>query len=235
MATVTAGVHTTSTSNVSSYATASFTPAANDLLLVLVQATGTTTNPATVSNSLGLTFSYVTRATHNAGADQTALYVANSLAAASSQTCTWDCTGDAATGATVVVLRVAGMSRTGTNAIRQSAVQSGITAASTPAPAFGAAALTGNACIGFFGNGTSTAGRGVPTTSWTEVYDLAGYSTPTGGIHVQAINSGFTGTTVTWGGTTATSASAIIAELDTSLPGSHHALENPYTHTRFRL
>jgi hypothetical protein len=184
---------------------------------VCVTTTDTTTNPgACTSNQAGQSFSFVQRFQHRTSLDQTVCYVSNYFATAVSQTVTYACTGDAATGAIVVVLRIAGMTRTGLSAIRQSAGQTNQAAASTPAPAFSAAALTGNACIGFFGNASNVAGRGVPPTSWTERYDATGYTSPAGGIHVVSINSGFTGTTVTWGGTSATAYSSQVIELDGS-------------------
>ena len=206
----------------SSYASGSFTPAANDLLLVLVTATATVTNPGTCTSSIAdITFSPVVRSVWSSSANTVVSFVSNQFVPATSQTVTYDCTGDAATGAIVVVLRVAGMTRTGTAAIRQSAVQTNGAAAATPAPAFSGAALTGNACVGFYGSGTSSTTKNSAPASWTEVYDLTGFASPTTGTHVISRNSGFTGTTVTWGGASATVFGAQIIELDTSDPDGY--------------
>jgi hypothetical protein len=222
VATVTAGVHTASTSNVSSYASASFTPAANDLLVVLVTATATVTNPGTCTSSIaGITFSPVVRSVWSTSANTVVSFVSNQFVPATSQTVTYDCTGDAATGAIVVVLRVAGLTRTGTSAIVQSAVQTNGAAAATPAPAFSASANTNNPCIGFYGSGTSSTTKNSAPASWTEVYDLTGYASPTTGTHVISRNSGFTGTTVTWGGASASVFGAQIIELNTADPDGY--------------
>lgn len=224
MAAVTAGVHTASTSNVSSYASGSFTPAAGDLLVAFVLATGDVLDVAggypTLTGSLGMTFTRVpTRAVKASSADSLYLFVGDQPAVNSAQTVTFDTTGDAATGAIIAVARVSGMTRMGNSgAVRQSAKQDNGASAATPAPAFGANALTGNPVIGCVGLATSTANKIVHPTGWSEKSDVAGYSTPTTGLEYAAIDSGFTGTTVTWGGTAPSAFCATIVELDTTAP-----------------
>jgi hypothetical protein len=66
-----------------------------------------------------------------------------------------------------------------------------------------------------------------PPTSWTEDSDN-GYSTPTAGQESVSRVSGFTGTTVTWGGTSATAFGDIIVEIDTSsFPAGEEDARNP--------
>jgi hypothetical protein len=89
-------------------------------------------------------------------------------------------------------------------------------------------ALTGNVTLGFLANGTNPATMTEPT-GWTEAADL-GYATPTTGVHAVHRDSGFTGTTITWGSTTGGSTLDIILEMDTSaagggaVPGCRHGL-----------
>lgn len=214
MAAVTHEISTASTSNASSYASASFTPAVGDLLVVGVVASGTVA-AGSVTSSAGYTFTKITSALKATSADTLYLFVANQLVtAASAQTVTFDCTGDNATGAVVNVAAIAGMARTGASAVRQSGVQSNGAAAATPTVALGAAALTGNVMFGLVGNATSPATMTAPS-GWTEQNDT-GYSTPTTGSEYATRNSGFTGSSVAWGSTSASAFGAIAAEFDTT-------------------
>jgi hypothetical protein len=215
MASVTHRVTTPSTSNASSYASGSFTPAVDDLLVVVVTASGTVAS-GSLSSSAGITFTKVLTALKNASADTLYLFVANSrVASATSQTVTFDCTGDSATGAIVTVASVSGLAKVGSSVVLKSGKQDNGAAAATPTVALGSAALTGNALIGFVGNGSSPATL-TPPSSWAELFDSTGYSTPTTGHEVASINSGFTGSTVTWGSTSGTAFAAIVAELSTA-------------------
>lgn len=196
--------------------TAAFTPVAGDLLVVFASASDSADTAPTLTNSAGLTFTLITRVdTSDVVITSLYLLVANQSATAVSQTLTFDTPGDANTGSFIFVARVASLTRTGSTAVRQFAVQ-GITSG-IPAPAFASAALTGNPCLGAVTNGLNPATL-TPPTGWTEAVDL-GYSTPTVGSEYAFINSGFTGTTVTWGSSSASLFGAIVVELDTSAVG----------------
>lgn len=213
-ATVTHRIATASTSNVTSYASGAFTPAAGDLLIAFVVASGTVAT-GTMTDSQSLGFTKVTSALKASSVDTVYAFVSNNLAANSSMTVTFDCTGDAATGAVIFVASVSGMLRAGLNAIAQSAIQENQAASGTPAPAFTNAVNTNNPTLGSVGNGSNPAGM-TPPSSWTE--DAAGdtgYNTPPTGGEYAFRNSGFTGTTITWGSTSATAFGAIILELET--------------------
>lgn len=218
MAACTHAVTTASTTNATSYASGSFTPAAGDLLIGLVRAGATVADPpnATMITSLGIPFTFIRRQIFRTSLDSLYAFVSNGLVAASSQTVTFNCTGDAADGTVIFVCRVSGMTRTGLDAIRQSAGQDNQAAAGTPAPAFGSSALTGNVTMGVVGNSTNPATMTTPT-NWTEQAD-SGYATPTSGAEYVTRDSGFTGTTVTWGSTSATAFGSLIIELDTTVP-----------------
>lgn len=215
MATTTAVTPTTSTSDTTSYTSASFTPAASDLIVVFVATTGSvSTGKASMTDSQGLGFTLVTFARKNTSADSVYMFVANALAAASAMTVTFACSDDSATGCIISPLRISGMSRVGLAAIRQTqTVFNG--AAGTPAPAFAASCLTGNVTLGFVANAANPATIAEPA-GWTEAADV-GYATPTTGVQTVYRDSGFTGTTVTWGGTTGSAYALLLAELDTSV------------------
>jgi hypothetical protein len=202
------------TSNTTTYGpTLGFTPAAGDLIVVFVTASGTVA-AGTVTDSQGLGFTKITSVLKNTNADTIYMFVSNALATAAGDDVTFDCTGDAATAVVIQVFSVSGMTKTGATAVLQTAVQANQAAAGTPAPAFASAAQTGNPTVGVVGNGTNPAGM-TPPTNWTERNDT-GVGTPTTGAEYVSRDSGFTGTTITWGSTSASAFGDIIAELDTS-------------------
>ena len=106
------------------------------------------------------------------------------------------------------------MTKTGAAAVLQSSGQTD-QAAGTPAPVFSSAALTANTVMGAIYNGTNPAGL-VQPSNWTESQDV-GYNTGVvSGLQTCFRNSGETGTTITWGGASASGFASIIIELDTS-------------------
>ena len=217
MAAVTHAVTTPDTGNTPN-ASGAFTPAVGDLLIVFVGVEASLNDPGVLTGTgAGLTFTQVRRQLYQSSAASFYVFVANALvSAASSQTVQIESGGDAGAGSNISVLRVSGMVRVGLAAIRQSAGQSN-TAAGTPAPSFGAAALTANACLGAIANATNPAGL-VQPASWSESSDT-GYTTgQVNGIETAFRNSGETGTTITWGGASASAFASLVVELDTSIP-----------------
>jgi hypothetical protein len=212
MAAVAVATSFASSTDASTYAGNPFTAVADDVLVTLVVASGTTI-AATMTDNQGGTWVLARQALFTTSADSIYLFVRNELAANVSHTTTFDCTGDGATGCEMVNYRIALMTRTGAAAVRQTAIQENQGAA-TPAPVFAAAALTENPTIGVVGNNTNPAGL-TPPTSWTEGQDI-GFATPAKGCETAHRNSGFTGTTITWGSSSASAFGAIIAEFDTS-------------------
>jgi hypothetical protein len=220
-ATVTHRVATASTTNASTYASGSFTPAANDLLVASVVVSGQAARGGSMTDSQSLGWDLITTALKNTSADTVYVFVSRALAANSSMTVTFATNNGAASGAIVDVDSVSGMSRVGAVAVRQSAIQENQAASGTPAPVFGSAALTGNPTLGAVGNSTNAAtltppgGTQCNGGSYTENADV-GYATPTTGGEFVSCDSGFTGTTVTWGSTSASAFGDIIIELDTT-------------------
>jgi hypothetical protein len=211
-ATVTDSGTKSDTAQATSYTSNAFTPAAGDLLVVFVAASGTG-DPGTMTDSQGLGFTKIASTGYFSNANTVYVFVSNSFASASSMTVTFHCTGDSATGCVIQVARVSGMSRTGASAVLQSAVAHA-PGGTTPAATFAAAVQTGNPTLGLVGNASNPAAL-TPPTSWTE-HDDTGYITPPTGAEYVSRNSGFTGTTITWGAASASAHGEVIVEFQKS-------------------
>ena len=215
MAAVTHEIVTQSSTGTDTHTSGAFTPAAGDLIVNFFGAATSSTVPVCTS-STGLTFTAVTFALCRASVDRLWCFVSNGPATAVSMTLTCVGQGAGCIGSAHQISGVAGMTRFGGDAVRQSAVQSNA-AAGTPAPAFPVAALTANCCLGSVMNATSPATM-TPPASWTEGVADVGISGPTTGFEYAFRNSGTTTTTVTWGSASASAFGAVIVELDISLP-----------------
>jgi hypothetical protein len=210
---------TMSTSNAATYASASFTPVAGDLLVVFAGVSATTTAGTMTASANGITFTRVTNAVRLTSADRLYCFVANQLVPASpaAMTVTMNVTGDNGTGAGIMVARISGMTRAGLAAIRQSAVVSNVAAGVAPSTVFTNSCLTDNPTLMGVFHGTAAPAY-TPTTNWTEQVD-ASYTVPTAGCAYQSRDSGFTGTTITAGTTTIGQNCAISVELETYASG----------------
>lgn len=194
MSTVISLVGAATSTDASSYTTASFTPVQGDLLICNILASNTTTTGYVVdTQSLGWTLI----SSINDGTNILMMYKSQRTANATAMTVTWDCSDDPATGTRVGVLAL----RNSDIFIRQFAVNTG-GAGTTPSITFPAAVLTANACIGQVGNISNPAAI-TPTTGWTEIAD-AGWNIPTTGFQIQRINSGETNSVINWGSVSAT-------------------------------
>jgi len=214
------------TTNASTYASNSFTPAANDLLIVFAQVTNHSAydTPSLTSSVGGQTFTLIGRALYASSVHTLSAFVSDQLMTATAQTVTYQAAADNGTGAITWVVAVSGMSRTGASAIRQSAKQENQAASGTPAPVFGATTLLGNPLIGCIANNTNPAGM-TPPTGFTELTTDLGYATPTSGGEYCSKDGGDTITTVTWGSTSASTFASMALELDASAAG---ATADPY-------
>jgi len=195
--------------------TAAITPAVGDLLVVAYNASTNTNTSATVSDDQGGTYTQVNTALWDTSADIGAVYVRDQLVSSAVLHTITTATGSN-TATSIGIIAVSGMAKTGATAVRQSAKVENEASATTPAPTFASSALTGNMTIGAVFNGRNAATMTAPT-SWTERLDI-GQPTPSTGVEVATRDSGFTGTTITWGSTYGGTlgGSAIILELDGS-------------------
>lgn len=204
-----------STTNAATYLSGSFTPTTGNLLVAFAGATGSTGANATMTDSLGIGWTLIASCVKATSADTLYVFVSNRFATGSAMTVTFHTSGGGtASGCIIFVAQVTSMTRAAKDASRQTAVQSNQAAAGTPGPAFGVSALTGNPTLGCIFNATNPATMTTPT-NWTERQDV-GYATPTTGGEYVTRDSGFTGTTVTWGSTSGSAFCSLIIELDTS-------------------
>ena len=73
-------------------------------------------------------------------------------------------------------------------------------------------------------NGTNSTTTVVPRASFTERFDN-GYTVPATGMEVSTRDSGETGTTLTMGGTTASTFASVAIELDSSVPQYDYVIQ----------
>ena len=189
------------------------TPAVGDLcvVFVVVSANANLTPTMSDNNSDASTYTLIRTARKATSADTMSVFVRDKLFSNTTSTIITAATGSNTAGELVAV-HITGMSKTGPGAVRQSAIQENQSSGGTPAPAFSSSALTGNMTLGAVGNATNPATLTFPT-SWTERKDV-GQASPATGLEVVTRDSGFTGTTITWGGTSASAFADIIIELD---------------------
>lgn len=204
--------------------------AQGELIVVVASYTGQAAAPVITDDNSAGTYTEVTGGVAKAAsADKLWIFVRNSLLPATQSTIV-SAARAGTTGGGMVIFRLTGMTRFGTDAIRNWATTPQVgkqenQAAATPAPALPAAALTGNPTIGAVFNATNPATL-TPPTSWLEKADL-GYNTPTTGIEVVGRDSGFTGTTVTWGSASATAFCSVIVEFDASAAATVVVVDTP--------
>jgi hypothetical protein len=206
------GGSSTGTSN----RTAVITPAVGDLFVVFVCVAANNNDVPTVTDNNGSgTYDriWVVPITISAINYRLSCHVRTAKLANTTSTTVTANTGSNTSGS-VVVVALAGSPNAGAAAVRQSATQSD-QAAGTPAPAFSSAALTGNLTLGAVGNGTNPATMTTPS-GWTERQDV-GQASDAHGLEVVSRDSGFTGTTVTWGSSSASRFASGILELESAL------------------
>lgn len=221
MATVTHAVATNVDTGNTPNSSSAFTPVAGDLLVVI---TGTSTSTSTAldgaltASANGITFSALTTALYDSSTDKLCAFVANQLVPASpvSMTVTWT-PSDAGQQSIHSVFRIAGMTRTGLDAVRQFVANPNQTSGTAPSLTFASAVLTGNPTILAIAVADSTPAFTAPA-AWggTETSDAGGAS-PNGGLWDGFRNSGFTGTTVTWSTNAGGGYAELGIEFDTTL------------------
>lgn len=220
MATCTLAIAAGSTS-VGPISSGAFTPTAGDLLVAFCGAVGTDGVGATVT-STGNTASWTNVADillNTAGnGGRLTVWVQTALCTAVSTNVTLTQGADNSTGNHIFIYRIAGMTNTGSAAVRQQAEEPDH-AAGTPQPtALASSAITTNPTIVAVHDEATSVGWTAPT-SWTE--SAAGeraFSTPSSRMEVAHRNSGFTGTTVTWGSASSGEYASIVMEFDASAP-----------------
>lgn len=195
--------------------TCAITPAVGDLLVVFCNASGNTNATPTCSDNNGSgTYTLITTALKNTSADTLSVFVRTALMVNTTSTTVTVATGSNTAGE-IVIVALSGMTQVGAAAVLQSAVQANQAASTTPAPAFSSSALTANVTLGAVANSTATAATMTEPTNWTERQDV-GQGSPNTGLEVVSRDSGFTGTTVTWGSASSTAFASVILEMNGS-------------------
>lgn len=215
MASITAIAESSTTTDGPSFATASFTPATDDLLVIAVHAGGTALGGALASSVGGQTYTRVFTRTVSFGT--ISLFIADQLATNVSQTATFDCTGDDFTGIIIAPFRVSGMTNVGSAALLQSAARS-VGGGGSIFATFSAAPLTSNPIILATGSSDNTPGLTEP--AGFSVASQPVLSTPQHCFCTCFVNSGVTAVKSTWTGTFGGSSQALAFELDSSVPSA---------------
>lgn len=187
--------------------TIAFTPTAGDLLLAFCTVTGNTNAAPTFTDDQSGVWDRIATGLWATSANCSALFVRQTVATAVLHTATY-ATGSNTAGE-IVVVALQGSSTFGSAAIRQYKRVENV-AAGTPAPVFDAACLTSNCTLAGLSSGDAT---NQTPSGWTERQDV-NQGTPTCAVHLCSRDSGFTGTTVTWGGACGTTFAAYIVEID---------------------
>jgi hypothetical protein len=198
-----------------SMATASATPTGNNLLVAICAVTGSVATDWAVTDSLGGAWTKIaaSRAQKGTNVDEMEFWARNALAS-SALTVTYSHASGSATGGGLVVLQVTNMTRTGASAVRGTGVQNNQASGTAPAPVLPATTLTTNPTVTAVFDAL-TAGLTVPA-GWAASDFNAGYSTPSAWLQVTHRNSGFAGTTITWGSNAGSAYCSLAIELDAS-------------------
>lgn len=202
----------------------SFSPAVGDLLVILMAASATVDTGPTmvVSTTPPTSFALVATVLQSSSANRLYVFVAEQLVTATtSRQATGDTPNDVSTGTVITVYSISGMTLLGAAAVRQIGQQDNQSSGTTPNPAFSSAVLTGNPTIAAVINNSNPANLNL--TSWTEPAGAdTGYASPTTGLQSCFRDSGFTGTDMTYDGTSASAFGSLAIEFDTSAAASGH-------------
>jgi hypothetical protein len=194
--------------------TATITPAIGDLLIVFCFVSTNTNDTPTCSDNNGAgTYTQIDigNVVISAVNHRLSIFIRTTLMVNTTSTVVTVATGSNTSGI-VHVLAIAGMSQTGLGAFRGSGKQDN-QAAATPAPALNQAALTVNLTIAVAASADTAIG--VPS-GWTTAQQTT-FATPTISMHTAYRNSGFTGTTITFGDASSTTFCSFALELDTMM------------------
>jgi hypothetical protein len=188
-----------STSNVATYNFGSFTPTADDVLVILAICRGTV-DAGEITNVSGTSLTWTKKGsgTFNGGADTMYCFWAIVPASPAASVYQVNVTGDNATGCIAYMFRFAGADITTPDPIKQLKTGSGTSTNATVT--LDSAMATGNGyCAAWMGGLSSSnpANVSAPPASWTEIGDN-GFGTPTSNASGAYRATGETGTTITF-------------------------------------
>lgn len=219
MSTVANGVGTQSTTNTTTYTTASFTPTAGDFLVAVVVASDTATD-GTLTDSQGLLWELVDSHT-TFTTNRLMIFAARQPADASAMTVTWDCTADAATACIIQVVRFVGSD----GYIRQVATLNSGAGTTTPTCTFPVACLSSSSIIFIQANLSNPHGMTKPASPYLVLVGTV-TSTPSTSSYIAYRNTGETTDTITAGGTSATDWVSVAVEVYNTGVGAQPSSNN---------
>jgi hypothetical protein len=213
MATVSLLINYSSNTDAASYSTTSFVAGAGELLVVSVAATDTDAIGELVSTAIDFTLVKIARRSSNQHKQW--VFVANQRSSAS-QTITFNCADDPATGCIIQVFRVGGLpaANVGSAAVQQSAKVENRTTG-TPSISFSAVPLSTNPRLFVVADGVYPANITKPT-GWTSIAGV-GTTAPAASASPAYVNSGSVSSSVTWGSSTSQFC-AIAVEFNNTAP-----------------
>lgn len=199
------------------------TPTLGDMIVVICAAsapTGAGLNLALTDNNADNHGKYtaIVSTLKNTSADPMIAFVrADPIRSATSTT--WTSVQTSSTGGGLAVFRVTGATLAGAAFIRQSGGQSNHASGAAPAIPLGTgAALTGNALITAVFDALAPPNLTVPT-SWAAADVNTSYTVTQNGLIITHINSGFTGSTVTWNTSDSTAFCSLAFEMSAAQGG----------------
>jgi hypothetical protein len=211
-------------------------PNVGELIVAIAAASGMASGITVSDGQPGGTYTQIgTFALGNTSADALAVFVRNALIASSVSHAITAAEGTS-TGGGICTIRVAGMRKTGSAAVRSvSAVAQFVKAqnqaAGTPSLTLPAAPLPSNPIIGAILTASNSTANSAPPTNFTEQADV-GYTTPTTGLEVVTRDSGHASATVAWTAATPSIFAALAIELDSSFPSliNQRSAQRMYAH-----
>jgi hypothetical protein len=183
------------------------TTVTGDLLIAIYVSNGTGT--ATCTDNQSGTWTKIAATLYNASGSQLTFWVRDQLVVTGAAT-TVTMAGGGGGASYSTVIAVSGMNYAGTAAIVQSAAAANQASGSTPAVTFSSSVQTAAVTIGAVSANTLT-----PPTNWLERTDAQ--QNPGNRLEVITRDSGFTGTTITWGNTAGANYAAFAIELQSGV------------------
>ena len=193
---------------------ATFSPAANTLLVAFASVSGNTQTAPTMTDNQGGTYTLVGQAYWSGGSNNMFAFVRDSLVATKISTkLTLDT--DTNTAGEIEILAFTGMTKTGAAAVRQIYGAGNQTPMTEPTVFFTSNVNSSDPTITAVASADVSGLGSVPATGWSERKDTY-QSSPTTGLETATKDSGFSGSTITYAATTDTSYAVMGIELDTS-------------------
>lgn len=195
----------------------SYTPTADTLQVIFVAATGTVAATPTLTGGSGWSTSPTLQATKgdwNSGANTIYCFVGKAGGSPGSFTAVFDCTGDAATGCSMVFFEISGMDAT--TPVRQMGAINSVVGAN-PTISFSSNLLTTSSYLAMICTTANPAAiTGGPLTESVD----SGHTSPTTGIWAGSADQGETGTTLAWTKASTTHGALAIEIQDTVVAGT---------------